>query len=94
MRTLPIGDERVDASSTGDEIVVLVTAEGEEDVRRYKAPKPDKIDLGMGTAKPAQRLLGALFTRGQTVWAFKLSAAETSVSKYEKAFDDLFGCRG
>src|SRR5215213_404245 len=54
MRTLPIGDERVDASSSGDEIVVRSPFDGRE-IDRVPACGSDEVTRAVGLASAARR---------------------------------------
>jgi acyl-CoA reductase-like NAD-dependent aldehyde dehydrogenase len=54
MRTLPIGDERVDASSTGEEIVVRSPYDGHE-IDRVPACGAEEVTRAVALATTARR---------------------------------------
>jgi acyl-CoA reductase-like NAD-dependent aldehyde dehydrogenase len=54
MRTLPIGDERVGTSGTGDEIVVRSPYDGHE-IDRVPACGPDEVKRAVALATEARR---------------------------------------
>jgi len=66
--------------------VLLAGCQKEEEIRSYKAPKPEPIKLNTPDL-PASKLLAAILPRGEGAWVFKVQGPESHVAKHEEAFE-------
>jgi hypothetical protein len=67
----------------------LAGCQKDEEIRHYTVPKP-AVAADDSSAGPArQRLLGAIFDRGEEKWFVKLTGPEQAVGGHEAEFDDF-----
>src|SRR4051812_5741083 len=82
--------------------LVLLTLAGcqrDDEVRHYTAPRAEAPPPEEAKGPGRQRLLGAVFDRGEQKWFVKLTGPEAAVAEHEKEFDGFinsfrFGAAG
>jgi hypothetical protein len=71
-------------------LLALAGCQRDDEIRHYTAPRAEAPPPPEDTAGPGrQRLLGAIFDRGEQKWFVKLTGPEAAVGEHEKEFDDF-----